>query len=539
MRPLYCFLLLTLLWAAMYLPALGSRELHGEEARRVLPGRTMIQSGEWIVPRSGGEIYNRKPPLVNWMSAAAIKLTGRMDEWTVRATSVLMMLALVLSMFQGLRGWLGTDKALLAALITLANIGFIEKGRLIEIEALYYSLFGIALVLWLGLRWKNHDLAAWITSGIFLGLGFLAKGPPHLLYFYVLILCVLLAEKRVRDLLHWKHLAGLAVSCAIFVPWGLMNSARNPLKNSSAVWQEQITHRLGFGEFDLVNYLLQVPQSLVNFLPWAILLPLCWRSDVVTTWQNSGRHGQWMLGLRRGLLWAFFLIALLPSSRPRFLLPLNVAAAILVADALTCMSAEWLSQWGRRWRLTMAGVAAISVLALLVGLVEHSLKFSTHLLEVVVCVLWITASLFILKWLWRRTDPDRALTFGKSTAFAMSALAGAFMLTVVPHLLHREKLRPFAAQIIKHTGPTDPILLYQVHEQMWPFYLGLRCYEMVRLSDIPRDKTFRWVMVSKLTWTKESERSALLQQLGPMVSETPLIDPARKAEYVLVQLKER
>ena len=101
MRLSLCFFILITFWAAIYVPALGSRELQGEEARRVLPGRTMIQTGEWIVPRSGGEVYNRKPPLVNWMSAAAIKITGRMDEWTVRTPSVLMMLALGLSLAMG------------------------------------------------------------------------------------------------------------------------------------------------------------------------------------------------------------------------------------------------------------------------------------------------------------------------------------------------------------------------------------------------------------------------------------------------------
>src|SRR3569623_1157484 len=152
MRLYQCLLILIAFWAAIYLPALGSREQQGEEARRTLPGRTMIQTGEWVVPRAGGEVYNRKPPLVNWASAAAIKVTGRMNEWTVRTPTVLMMLALGITMLASLRGWLGNERALLAALIALTSIGFIEKGRLIEIEALYMSLYGMALALWLGLR---------------------------------------------------------------------------------------------------------------------------------------------------------------------------------------------------------------------------------------------------------------------------------------------------------------------------------------------------------------------------------------------------
>ncbi|PYI87251.1 MAG: hypothetical protein DMF03_13850, partial [Verrucomicrobia bacterium] len=34
-----------LVWAAIYLPALGSLEIKGEEGRRILPAITMLQSG--------------------------------------------------------------------------------------------------------------------------------------------------------------------------------------------------------------------------------------------------------------------------------------------------------------------------------------------------------------------------------------------------------------------------------------------------------------------------------------------------------------
>jgi 4-amino-4-deoxy-L-arabinose transferase-like glycosyltransferase len=136
-------------WALLYLPGLGTRELQGEEARRVLPGRTMLQTGDFMVPRSGGRVYNRKPPLTNWVSAAAITLTGRMNEWTVRLPSTLVLLALALVAWFALKGWLGEPTALLTALILLTNIGFLEKGRLIEIEALYFCLYGMALLCWL------------------------------------------------------------------------------------------------------------------------------------------------------------------------------------------------------------------------------------------------------------------------------------------------------------------------------------------------------------------------------------------------------
>ncbi len=537
MRLYQCFLILISFWAAIYLPALGSRELQGEEARRVLPGRTMIQSGEWVVPRSGGEVYNRKPPLVNWLSAAAIQVSGRMDEWTVRTPSVLMMLALGITMLMSLRGWLGNEQALLAALIALTGIGFIEKGRLVEIEALYISLYGMALALWLGLRWNHRVLASWTAAGVVLGLGFLAKGPLHVWYFYALVIGILSCEGRLRDLLGWRHLAGLAAFFATFMPWAVLNSQRNPLHDSAKVWQDQITHRLGFAEFELGNYLLQIPQGLINFLPWAVFLPLCWNRAVVAAWRNTGRHGQWMLGLRRGLPWAFLVIAILPSSRPRFMLPLNTGAAILVADALAIAGPAWLSRWGRWWKLLTAGVASLGLMGLLALPVDLIMHLSGRKAEALGWLGGLILAGAIASWLWRSRPATRPVTLALQAGAALAVLGCAFAVAIVPRLLPREKLRPFAARIVAQTGSTDPIMLYKVDEHMWPFYLGRRCYEVAELEEMPKAVTFPWMIVPVKVWSVPSKKKALIRTLGTMVSESALEDPLDHGAYALVHFK--
>ncbi|PYL74860.1 MAG: hypothetical protein DMF27_13630, partial [Verrucomicrobia bacterium] len=76
-----------LVWAAIYLPGLGSLEIRGEEGRRILPAVTMLQTGNYLVPYVGSEPYFRKPPLINWIVAASFKLTGVRSEWTARLPS--------------------------------------------------------------------------------------------------------------------------------------------------------------------------------------------------------------------------------------------------------------------------------------------------------------------------------------------------------------------------------------------------------------------------------------------------------------------
>src|SRR5215831_13043060 len=142
-------LVVIICWGGIYLPALGSLEIKGEEGRRILPAVSMLETGNWLVPHVGSEQYYRKPPLVNWFVGLSFYLTGHRNEWTARLPSALSVLAVALAFVLLARSSLGPGGSLAAALIWLVNFGMIEKGRLIEIEAIYVSISGLAIVCWL------------------------------------------------------------------------------------------------------------------------------------------------------------------------------------------------------------------------------------------------------------------------------------------------------------------------------------------------------------------------------------------------------
>ncbi len=153
----------------------------------------MLASGDWLVPRVGSEPSLRKPPLLNWAIALSCKFSGGTSEWAVRLPSVLATLALTITIV-GVGGgrWLGLEGALVAAIFFLTNITIIETGRLAELEALYISLTGIALVLWMT-AWRQGAALwqLWLLPAPFLALGMLTKGPTHLIFYYGIILPVL------------------------------------------------------------------------------------------------------------------------------------------------------------------------------------------------------------------------------------------------------------------------------------------------------------------------------------------------------------
>src|SRR5215218_4144935 len=113
-------LVVLLLWAAIFLPGLGSTEIKGEEGRRIMPAVTMLEGGSWTVPYVGGKPFLRKPPLVQWCMAASMKVFGR-TVWAARLPSALSVLALAIAIILGTRGWLIAEQSLLAAIVMMVQ----------------------------------------------------------------------------------------------------------------------------------------------------------------------------------------------------------------------------------------------------------------------------------------------------------------------------------------------------------------------------------------------------------------------------------
>lgn len=315
-------LIVILLWAAIYLPALGTLEIKGEEGRRILPAITMLETGNFIVPYVGSDPYYTKPPLINWLVAASFKIFGARNEWTARLPSALSVLAVALVFLFVARRALGENGSFIAALIWLTNFGMVEKGRLIEIEAVYVSLAGIAFICWLS--WWQEKRSPWLTwtvPWIFLGLALLAKGPVHLLFFYAVVLGVVWGRPALGPKVHAAHLTGVLLMLAIFAAWAIPCLRMMPADEVARVWSEQFTGRLSGEDFKFAGWIMNIPRGLAYFLPWMLLFPLLGRGNA------EGR-----MGIALGA--SFLFVALLPGSLARYTMPLLVPATWLLATLL-------------------------------------------------------------------------------------------------------------------------------------------------------------------------------------------------------------
>ncbi len=359
-------LIVTLVWAALYLPALGSLAIKGEEGRRILPGIAMLETGNYLVPQVGGETYFRKPPLINWLVAASFRISGHQNEWTARMPSVISVLLVALAFVTVARPSLGPRGSTIAALIWLINAGIIEKGRLVEIEGLYVSLCALAIIFWLSF-WEQKKSAwlTWTVPFVFLGLGWLAKGPLHLLFFYGVVIAVIWKERNWRALFHPAHFVGMVVMLGIFAAWAIPFLQATGHATATTKWSQQFTGRLRGSDFEFGRWIFNIPHGVLYLLPWVIFLPLARSGNFAVE-----KDRQLAKALAWGALVPFVVVDLVPGSIPRYGMPALVPACWLLAMTFCEENLRWPGWLGGKLfsfnarRRTIIGIVVLACLAM-------------------------------------------------------------------------------------------------------------------------------------------------------------------------------
>ena len=76
-----------------------------DEPRFVLAARAMVDSGQWLLPHRGGDLYAEKPPVFMWMQAASHQLLGNWNLAFLLPSLLAALLTLWLCWDLGRRLW--------------------------------------------------------------------------------------------------------------------------------------------------------------------------------------------------------------------------------------------------------------------------------------------------------------------------------------------------------------------------------------------------------------------------------------------------
>lgn len=494
-------IIVILVWAALYLPALGSLAIKGEEGRRILPGISMLETGNYLVPQVGGETYFRKPPLINWLVAASFKIFGRQNEWTARMPSVISVLFVAIAFVTVARPSLGPRGSTIAALIWLINAGIIEKGRLIEIEALYVSLSALAIIFWLSF-WQQKKSAwlIWTLPFVFLGLGWLAKGPLHLLFFYGVVIAVLWQERNWRALFHPAHFVGILVMLGIFAAWAVPFLQATGHATATTKWSQQFTGRLRGTDFEFGRWIFNIPHGVLYLLPWVIFLPLG-RGDNFA----AEKDRQFAKALVWGAVVPFVIVDLVPGAIPRYAMPALVPACWLLAMTFCEENLRW-PRWTGAWAGGWVGIG--------VGVgagVPVTDKFGLSVGVAVGVVVGVGLGVLVGSWSWRRFGgKEFSFSARRKVIIGIVILACIAMWTyaiaIVPKLDRRQRIKRLAAQIESAIPQNETVYAIDPNYQPIFFYMRSKLVYASEIEEVPIDARYLLVRPEREQELLESNR---------------------------------
>jgi hypothetical protein len=316
----------------IYLPRLGTSEIDYEEARRIYPAITMLNTGDWLIPEFEGQKYFRKPPLQNWLIAISFKITGTINAFTARlpAAAAVLFLSIFL-LCVPLK--LPTKTKFTVSVMILTTIELFLKCERAEIDGIYAVLSGLAVISWLGFHSHNiNGFKLWLFPSFFLGLGLLLKGPMILLFFYIVVFSVLINEKKIGKLLSFSHILSLIFCLAIFFTWHYLASKAMPQSESekiSGTWSTEILYRLNPENINWGKWIRNIFGGLLGCLPWILFLPLTEKHGQTQSNEFQARYNSPLL---KAIGVFFLLTALLPATKARYFMPAYPLIILLAAN---------------------------------------------------------------------------------------------------------------------------------------------------------------------------------------------------------------
>jgi len=457
------FLFVLITWVLIYLPGLGREGLKGEEGRRVLPAVEMLKTGSWILPRIGGADYYSKPPGINWLVAGSFAITGRQTELTARLPSVVFVLIFVSLLIWMPSPWMGVPARLISAIIFLTNIALIEKGRLIEIEAVYISLTGIAILLWLNI-WSINGLKwlLWLAPSIVLAFGMLVKGPFILIFFYSVVVSILCYSKKFRSLFSPWHILGVFLIIFLFLGWLYLAFQQTNASKMSSTMSSQLLTRI-INKLDFLYWGQNVVRSFFVFLPWLLFVPMLWDKSLTSRIEPAG--AVLFRGCRLGTVIGFILIILMPKMEARYTMPVIPIVCILLGWLLS-LHTDFVSA-DRFWKNAILAFLVVSCLTAAAGLIFVSKSSAT----IIALVLAVSATAVVF---WKRNEIQDTLSLTLMTAlvFIVGMLQyTSFGLDIVTS---QETRRPAALAINSIVPAGETIYIFKPTSYLNPTFFRLR-----------------------------------------------------------------
>jgi 4-amino-4-deoxy-L-arabinose transferase-like glycosyltransferase len=322
-------LLLVSLCGILYFPYLGSTPFFDKgEPREALAVQDIVQRGEWLVPLKRATEVPSKPPLFHWTAALTSRITGELNEATIRFPSALYATLGALIVYAFGRRLFGADIALLAGAILATTQVYARQALNARVDMTLCFFVTVSLVLFYLLYQGFLTRSFWYyVFYAVVGIGTLAKGPLGILLPALVAGLFLVAKKRWDLLAKFCFHPGVILTLVLGAGWYVIAVTREGEGLfDHQILQENLERFFG-GSGHNHPFYYYLPYLFSQGLPWGLLLPFfLW--DMFRN-RLSSEEGSLFLKLWFVAMFVFFSIAM--GKRPVYLLPLYPAVALLMA----------------------------------------------------------------------------------------------------------------------------------------------------------------------------------------------------------------
>jgi len=473
-----------LLAALAFFAGLGRGAIaDNDEAFYAESAREMVESGDWLTPHFNYEPRFQKPALYYWLTAAVFSVTGP-HEFPARLWSALAGVGLVIVTAACGRRWYDESVGLLAGAITASSFGYFAVARM-ALPDLPLAFF-VSLTVWaafVATLERERNPRKWLlVAAAAAALGFLMKGPLALLLPVLVVVPILLMERRSYNVQFSDLVLSFLLFLAIALPWYIAMWAQHGSDYLVGFFVGDNYERFATARFnDPRPWWFYGPIVAGGLLPWAPLA-LTWLSPILQF--LTRRRDVGTLDLRL-LLWALLPLAFFTASvgkQPRYILPVLPPLAILLASSIIDRTSDWRSLSGARTRPRRSNAVVYGCVvsgAFLVALAGLLYRAQPLFINVPALQTTIVAGIIAVAGL-------AVVIVSSSSAWrsgpGMLAVAAAVTFAALPYAALPSSADAAVVQMARHVKAAyqgEAIGTYRVFVRNLVFYTGLRHTDII------------------------------------------------------------
>lgn len=379
--------LLLLVALLCFLPGFfGIPPIDRDEARFAQATKQMVESGDYIDIRFQDEVRYKKPVGIYWLQGGVVKAARALGFehalttiWLYRVPSLVGATGAVLLTYWAALAFVSRRASVLAGLMMASCVllgieRLIAKTDAMLLLTVVAAMGAMARAYLPDQRDRLQPAGAWMLAGVFwsaLAIGVLLKGPLIVMIVGLAATALIAVDRSARWLLTLKPLVGIGWLALLVLPWFIAIVGRA----GDAFFAESVRQDL-LGKVFAGQESHGAPPGSYFVLFWLTFWPGATLAALATPAVWTSRHEPAVKFLLAWLVPSWFVLELVPTKLPHYVLPLYPAIAILIAGVIDAhmLSRRPLLVWGTIWWFVvpmvagLAGIVALTVIGRQFGL---------------------------------------------------------------------------------------------------------------------------------------------------------------------------